>query len=276
MGSFRNASKSSILTYSVKFAAVSAACMVLTPIAYAGAWTLNSGDFLAISTLDQVSANQFFTPSGDMKDEIEFSKSDLRLYAEYGLRDDLTLVIQTGFQAAQVNSPSKGPLSRAGFSNLDAGLRYRMWQSDNFVVSTQAMVSIRDEAYGLPGAPLSFTESGTDLDVRVMAGHSWNIRDYKGFSDIQIGRREFGNGAGTSHNLDLTAGIEVNPVLQLLGQVFLTEYQGDRSHEALRLQPSLVYKTKKNRKYQVGAFAIVSGKNATRDQGVTLSIWQSY
>jgi len=273
---FRNASKPSIFTYGVKLAAVSAACVALAPIAYAGAWTLNSGDFLAIATLDQVSANQFFAPSGDMKDEIEYSKSDLRLYTEYGLRDDLTLVFQTGFQAAQINSSPQGPLSRSGFSNLDTGLRYRMWQNDRFVVSTQAMISIREEAFGLPGAPLSLTESGTDLDVRVMAGHSWNIRGYHGFSEVQIGRREYGNGAGRSHNLDLTAGIEINPDLQLLGQVFLTEYQGDRSHEALRLQPSLVYKTKKNRKYQVGAFAIVSGKNATQDRGVTLSIWQSY
>ena len=249
--------------------------------AHAGAWTLDKGHGLTIITADLQSANTFYDPAGDTLSGLSSSKSELRAYGEYGVANGTTVIFNSGYQATSLSGLGGVDFEYTGYSNIDLGVRQRLYKTDRFVVSAQGLLSQRSKGYSLPGAPINLANSGLDAELRLMGGHSWELRSAKGFSDVQLGVRAYAGGSTSTH-LDITAGIEPYPDWLLMAQGFavsskITDPKPTYDNfENIRLQPSLVYSLSPTRRIQIGAYRSVYGRASVQEGGAFAALWYKY
>ena len=118
--------------------------------AYAGAWTQARGKgFLKIGYNHlQSEAKSLRSFGGIISDQ--FTDQGITLYGEYGVADRLTVILNLPFWRrveAGIVEPEAGSFDRAGFSDVNMGVKWRLWQGAAWVFSASIFSEIPSGAH---------------------------------------------------------------------------------------------------------------------------------
>lgn len=248
--------------------------MSLTGRSVAGAWTLPEGDAQAIVTVAYSFASSGFDDGGDLIAVEPFEKYEMRGYAEYGLTDWATLVVQP-----ELRFKEQGDEKSQGLGRFDLGLRTRFWNSDFGVASVQGAVSAPGQSDEL--APLNGGDTDWELEARALFGRGFDIGWRHGFLDAQVGYLHRLSEPADEVLLDLTIGLDVTEKSFAMLQSFNRLSVGSADlpfteTQEHKLAFSVVYPVDDRWSVQSGTIATAYGRNVLREQGVFLAVWSKF
>ena len=160
---------------------------IVEPV-FAGAWTREKGGLYAQMTLNSYTADENFDNDGskaDFADNGEFSDENMSFYLEYGLADELTMVASWSYKWLEYEDDMVRN-ETDGFSDMELGLKYRLFEKNGGVGSIQALVKI-PEAYDEDDAvPLGNAQY--DYEFRFLYGQSL-YPHFPGYLNLEAGYR---------------------------------------------------------------------------------------
>jgi hypothetical protein len=119
--------------------------LCITSEIFAGAWTQKkSKGYFQIGS-QFVSADMAYNSNGDKFDIPKFSDVTLNLYGEFGLTDNLTLLANLPFFRSLQSDPDSGStekLKNSGISDSDLGLKIKLFERNQSVISATALFGI--------------------------------------------------------------------------------------------------------------------------------------
>lgn len=247
--------------------------LALPSVAHAGAWTQKQGALQLIATANYYVAHDYYDVQGNKHPQVAFTKEEATLYGEYGLRDDITLGMQTSVaRALQLNQSSWD------MDDTELFLRKRVWQNSDSVASIAPSVVL----------PSPFHNNG----IPIGSDHpSAGLRASYGTNFKAFGRGHYADISGayyyrfsTPHDqlkLDATVGLNITDRWQLIPQAFITQStqkiqnaaftqsSGD-DYDASKLQLTVQYNISPATALQLGAFDTIAGKNTGAGVGSIL------
>ncbi|WP_071454535.1 hypothetical protein [Gloeomargarita lithophora] len=120
-----------------------------------------------------------------------FEKLEIEAYAEYGIKDNLTLIFKVPYQWIR-DDQFNPQLTNSGFFDGEVGIRWRFTQDPLLAASLQ-VTPIIPLGYD-PNAPLPLSRGGVGLDVRVPISRSFPVGNRWGYWTVEVGYRPyFGN-----------------------------------------------------------------------------------
>lgn len=244
---------------------------ILAPApALANAWAQPKGQGQVIVKFEDLRADEGFDASGAKAtlpaDRLE---SAVRLLAEYGLTERVTLQIKADYQSGEdffVDYDGRGP--------LEIGLIWQAWRDDYSAVSLYIGYADAGE-----GRNAGYADPGVgkhDFEVRAAGGTSW-VFDKSGapdqaFVELQAARR-MRDGLPDEVRADATAGAWYGDWL-LLGQAFggQTDDEGARW---LSLETSVVRRIG-DWSLQAGWRQTVAGREVAILTGPVVGVWRRF
>ncbi|MEN0652347.1 MULTISPECIES: hypothetical protein [Hyphobacterium] len=242
--------------------------------ALAGAWPLDKGEGLIITTALLDRATSWYDDASDRRDGGDYRKLESAVFFEYGLTGRFTLVGRVAWQ--DVTRIDAGLVdSASGFASSEAGLRYAALRRGGAVLSVQGVVLLPGEAENIADLPLG--EGGPGGELRMLAGYS---ASRNGFLDAQLAYRWRETPDPDEVRLDLTAGWRPRPQLLLMAQSFSTWSTGDivpgrRDFAQHKLQVSAAWEFETGT-LQAGLIATPAGRNAIAEEAVLVSWWRRF
>lgn len=238
--------------------------------AHAGAFLQPPGEGQVIASVRFVRADAGFDAGGRLRTGSFYSKSEIQAYAEYGLRDWVTIVFSPSILHLHVQSALPPGYSGMGDSELAA--RVRLLTYGPAVISLQGGGLTRGDMLGFGHRGLT-GKAGVQGDIRLLAGSGFECGPWHCFADAQIGYRPAASGAAGEIRADLTFGARPVPSLLVMLQGFSSFAPGVVRAESHKLQISAVYDFSKRFSFQLGVFATVLGRNAPRERGIISAVW---
>ncbi len=117
-----------------------------------------------------------------------FEKLEIEAYAEYGLKDNLTLIFKVPYQ--WISDDQFNPkLTNSGFFDGEVGIRWRFTQDPLLAASLQ-VTPVIPLGYD-PNAPLPLSRGGVGLDVRVPISRSFPVGNRWGYWTVEVGYRPY-------------------------------------------------------------------------------------
>ncbi|MBI1683232.1 hypothetical protein [Caulobacter hibisci] len=242
--------------------------------AWAAAWTQPKGGKEVIVNLRRQDSTHGFDAEGRAIDIVDYRKTELQAFAEYGLTDRLTLGVQGSVRRlhtrdARADEPG----------HFEIGARYRLLSRDGWVVSSQNAVRLpggdADPGAAQKGSP------ETEYDSRLLVGWSGAVYGRDVFVDLQGGLRRRNGEPPDERRLEATAGVRPNRRLMLMGQGYAVSSlgAGQGAYEAYRylnLELSAVYDLPAGWSVQAGLTGTASGRNALRERGGVVAVWRRF
>ena len=177
--------------------------MVSPTAAFAGAWTLDAGQGIAIVTGTPSQADKAFDGSGNLQSIPRYSKDELQALIEYGATDWFTLMLAPSLQHVDIGAPFDA--QRTGLGYTDIGGRMRVWNNNSWVLSAQT-------TFRMPGtfdksnvAAIGYTDP--EVDVRGLFGYSFAAGAWPAFVDVQVAQRFRIGGPPDEFRTDVTLGL---------------------------------------------------------------------
>ncbi len=207
-----------------------------------------------------------------------FVKQDTGTLVEYGLREDATLLLMLGQRTEALLVD--GDPHRVLTSGIGGGARIALWRNDNAVVSLQAAAMTGLER-SMPALPRRFG-ARHEADLRLLAGHGFEIGGVSAFVEAQAGYRWRSTRRGDEVRIDLTLGVRPMPrLLLLLQSLNSVAVQGEGAAPRSRprqhkLQASAVFDLTETWSVQAGVFASVAGRDSLSERGVHLGLWRKF
>lgn len=260
----------------IKFAAAlvaGAAWLALgaTPVA-AQAFTQEKGHGRVITSLLWSNSDKAFDDRGHAVDIPDYRMTEVYFLGEYGITDDVTLVVTPSLRNVDVKGGSKN----FGLGYTDVGGRWRVAHSDRGVFSLQAVARIpgrkRSDAFAQAG------QTDMEYDLRAQGGITFG----KGsFAIVEGGYRLRAGDPPNAFNLDATLGIRATPRLLLLASTFNTVSDGAgrgvfRRYRYDNVYLSGAYDVSRHITVQLGALGTASGRNALRQRGLLTGLWYRF
>lgn len=241
--------------------------------AHAGAWPQAEGQGQVIVTGIYSHSGKGFDAKGKTVDIDDYTKEEVYFLAEYGLTEDLTLLVTPSFSHVDVD---RADAETNGLGYTELGARYRLAHGASTVFSLQGSVRIPGKKRRDSIAQVGATDS--EIDLRALVGKSFKIGGSDAFVDLQGGYRIRNGQPPSEFRLDATLGIRPAPKLLLLAQAFNTKSDGAGrgifgKYRYTNAYVSGVYDIAPRWSLQVGALATVSGRNALRERGVLAGVW---
>lgn len=214
-----------------------------------------------------------FDANGKTIDIPDYDKQELYLLGEYGLTDDLTLIVAPSFRHVGIQGSAD---DTTGLGYTELGGRYRVVGGSHWVGSLQATARI-------PGAKRrdSLAQVGStdaEYDVRALGGASFSIGRMPGFVNLEGGYRVRAGDPPNEYRADATLGIR--PAKRVLIYTLWSNswsdgagkgvFQAYRYHNAFL---NAAYDLNDRWSLQLGGLATVAGKNALRERGATGGVW---
>jgi hypothetical protein len=241
--------------------------------ALAGAWTLPEGTGQVIATATASTSTSIFDGAGAVTSAQRYNKDELNILAEYGLTNQFTVIFQPGLQHVDIAPPTSA--ERTGLGYTDIGGRYQFLQSNEWVLSGQAVLQIPGTTDRSNPAAIGYTD--VQFDIRALLGHSFMIGAMPAFIDLEVAQRQRGDGAPNEFRADGTFGVQVSPRWTLLAQSFNVISEGQvspifGSYEYFKLQLSAVYALTATWSLQGGGYTAYAGRNALQESGAVLGV----
>lgn len=240
------------------------------------AWTEARGHGLAISTFSFYAADRQFDPKGGSSRRPPYRQEEARFYAVYGLRDWLTLGLDTAVRRARDRAPS----SRDEPINWHDGAffgRFRLHQWERSVLSIQPLVRVPgpNAVQGMLGRETDAPEA----ELRLLYGRSFVLFDRDGFGVAEAAyRRRFGP-AMDQARFDLTLGLRPLRRFLVLAQSFnaistgLSGQPGAPDYDIYKVQLSAVRDLTDRLALQLGGYVEYAGRNVGAGQAGFLAVW---
>ncbi|MDX2073399.1 MAG: hypothetical protein SFX19_03425 [Alphaproteobacteria bacterium] len=252
--------------------------------AYAGAWTQKEGVLQSITSLSTYRATKFLDAQGNKQPQLAYTKQELAQYAEYGLRDDITL----GGQLRLVHTlqdTASGDDSADNLGDTDLFVRKRLWRDDFSVISLQPGVTLPS-----PDDRTTTPKIGSDHPVyslRASYGRGFKLYDQLHYADITGG---YLHRAGTPDDqlvLDTTVGLNLTEHWQIVPQLFITQGRhsiqtssftesSSNDYNLVKGQFSVQYTTASYGAFQLGVFSHLTGKNTGQGKGALVSYIRNF
>ena len=257
-----------------RFAIALAPVVAATP-ALAGAWTQPQGAGQVIVTGIYSHSGKGYDGGGHVADIADRTKAEAYFLAEYGVSDDLTLMITPSFSHVSVQGGDDS--TGAGYTEL--GGRYRLGGSGTSVFSVQGSLRIPGTKRRDSLAQIGSTDS--EIDLRALAGTSFKIGGHDGFADIQAGYRIRNGQPPNEYRIDATLGFRPVPQLLLLAQSFNVVSDGAGrgvfgKYRYHNLYLGTVYDLSAKWSVQLGGLMTLDGENALRERGAFTGLWYRF
>jgi len=223
----------------------------------ASAWTLDPKKAQIIATTAFSKANVILDADGNPVDIQSFSKSDSRLYVEFGLAPSLMFVGQAAYQDIQFQGAGSD-VNFSGFGETKLALQYRLKERNGLASSLMV---------------------GYVLDVEEGDAFKWVW-----FFDVQAGGRyDLKSDIVSRRQIDLTAGIKPNERWMLLTQIFALDIEEQISQgfdvpglQQVKAELSIAYKIRESQYLQFGVLQTLAGRSVVREKGLFTGFWQSF
>lgn len=256
-------------------AAALASALTTTP-AFASAWTQEQGHGQAILTGFHSNSDKGYDSNGDSFDIADYRKTEAYLLLEYGVTDDLTLMLTPSFRHVGIEGSGD---DTTGLGYTEFGARYGLVQDGPFVASVQGSIRIPGKKRADSLAQVGSTD--TEYDLRALAGTSFKAGGMDGFVDLQGAYRLRDGDPPNEFHADISVGIRPAPKVQLIAQLFNTWSDGSgrgvfpsyRYHNA---HLSGVFDIDDKWSVQAGVMGTLGGENALRERGLILGLWRRF
>jgi len=240
----------------------------------AGAWTLPEGEARAIVTTAYSFAGDALDEDGRAVAIKPFEKYELRGFAEYGVTDWATVVLQP-----EIRLKEQGEDHSNGLGRFDIGLRTRIWQNDFAVASIEGSVSAPGQSDEL--APLNGGDTDWEIEVRALYGRGFELGSRHGFVDAQLGYRHRFSDPADEVVADLTLGLDLTERSFAMVQSFNRLSVGSATLPFAKTQEhklafSTVYRVSDQWSVQAGSQATAYGRNVLREQGFFVALWSKF
>jgi hypothetical protein len=249
-------------------------CLFTPQPALAGAWTLPAGSGQVIVQTTVATSNQEFGPSSDLLSSRPYDKAEVDLVFEYGATDWLTLIAAPQFLAVRLGEPGSASYAGPGYTSL--GARVRLYESETFVLSAQAVARISGTGNSQSAAAVGYEDG--ELDLRVLAGLSFTLFGKPAYLDLQAAQRQRSGPPPDEFHLDATLGVRVAERWQVLAQSFnvVSEGAGEgpyfgASYEYYKLQLGAAYDWTPALTLQLSVVGTYFARNAPQENGLVLS-----
>lgn len=253
------------------------AALSLTPIsAHAGAWLQKTGEGLAVAQYTYFSTDDFFDENGNRQSQQRFDKSELNLYAEYGVNAWLT--VGTNLFA---NYVEQGSQDNVGIADAEIFARTPLYQDDTWMVSLQPLIKLPseyDKDINLRGGSRS-----TDVELSALVGINQPIISNKDFIDTRLGYRERSRGLDGQWRVDATLGVYPTDDLLLSvsargiisnanpNNVAFRE-DGEQEYSQAKIEVGAQYALSEDYWLQLTGFSHVAGQQAGGGEGITIGV----
>ncbi|MFT4254011.1 MAG: hypothetical protein QM608_16195 [Caulobacter sp.] len=242
--------------------------------ALAAAWTQPKGGKELIVSLRGQDSTHGFDAGGETVDIVDYRKTELQAFAEYGLTDRLTLGVQGSVRRLRTrNARADEP------GHLEVAVRYRLLARDGWVMSNQTSVRLpggdADPGAAQKGSP------DAEYDSRLLIGWSGALAGRDVFVDLQGGLRRRDGDPPDERRFEATLGARPKKRLMLMGQAYgvssLGAGQGGyEAYRYLNLELSAVYAFPAGWSAQAGLTGTASGRNALRERGAVVAVWRRF
>jgi len=251
-----------------------AAAVLVAGSAQAAAWTQPKGGREVIVSLHRQDSTHGFDLDGEAVDIVDYRKTELQGFAEYGLSDRLTVRAQGSVRRLHTrNARDTEP------GHFELAARYRILSGETWVLSSESAVRLP----GGDGDPGSAQRGSPDAeyDSRFLLGKSATVAGKAIFLDLQAGVRRRDGEAPDERRLEVTVGGRPARRLMLMAQMFdvASVGAGQGAFEAYRyrnVQLTAVYDLPAGWSVQAGAVGTASGRNALRERGGVVAVWRRF
>lgn len=253
--------------------------LFLPQLAYAGAWNLPPGDGQIITTYNYTRASEAFTDRDDFDTNVEFTKSELRVFYEHGLTKHVTAVVNAAHQTISFEGLSSA-INFSDFDKTEIGLRYEIKRREGLAVSVQGSYILGG---GPPESILDIGGRNDSFELRGLWGQSKEFKNDVIFFDAQAAFRTRNANRIEDWRTDLTLGWKDKKKLMVLLQGYHTQRNSFSRdlftvpvQKRTKLQASIVYEYKKNRLVQIGYLHTLAGRNIVKEQAISIGTWRRY
>ena len=249
-----------------------AIALIWSSAALAGAWTLPAGDTQIISGVILSSADEMFDDSGHGTPTL-FRKILVQSYAEHGLTDDLTLILEPEYAIATVGSPNEATTHANDFA-IKAGARALLTNAFG-VLSAEASYK---SAGAFDMSVSAHHDSGQEIEFRLLYGTNFTFLHREGYFDAEIAERIIGGARPNETPIDLALGLKITKSVTIIGQSFNIISGGDahppfgyyRSH---KLELGVLQRLWRSVYLESGAYISPTGQNSLVEHGAEASLW---
>jgi hypothetical protein len=263
----------------LRLARVLAIGLMTSPTAaFAGAWTLDAGQSIAIVTGTLSQSDKAFDGTGNTQPIARYSKNELQALFEFGATNWLTLMLAPSLQHVDIAAPFEARRDGVGYTDL--GARMRLGGGDNWVVSGQATLRIPGTYDKSNPAAIGYTDP--EVDVRALFGYGFNAGAWPAFVDVQVAQRFRLGGPPDEFRADVTLGVRPQDKWLVLLQSFnvISEGAGSApffpSYSYSKLQLSAVYSLTPKLSLQFGGYTTYWGQNALQENGLVVGAWYKF
>lgn len=240
--------------------------------AAAQAFTQEKGHGRVISSLLWSASDKGFDDDGKVVDIADYRKTEVYFLAEYGLTDDLTLLVTPSLRDVSVDGGSDS----SGLGYTDVGARYALVRSGGLVVSAQGLARFPGQKRRDVLAQVGSTDM--EYDLRGQAGYSFGAGS---FAILEGGYRLRSGEPPNAFNIDATLGIRAAPRLLLLASSYnaISDGRGRGVFAPYRYHNvylSGAYDVSRHVTVQLGVSGTVAGRNALRERGLVGGLWYRF
>lgn len=253
--------------------------------ARAGAWTQKKGKGQLITTASYYHNSSYYDDSGTRQTSPNYRKYELNPYAEYGLRDGLTVGTNIFLQSAQQSaSATKSQRQSYGLGDSEFFARARLYEKDGFALAIEPMIKLPSpSAYLEPAIGSKHTNIGATLS----GGYGFSAHGRNHFVDIGAGYIERFGTPKNQLKFSGTLGISTSQNWMILTQIFQT-HRTDKStvspftqsssddYNLTQLQLSAIYSLSEKNSIQFGGFSNISGRNTGNGDGVLFAFRRNF
>jgi hypothetical protein len=252
----------------------------------AGGFTQPQGKGLVIFATSWTLATLGFDVKGMPVANARILKREATTYAEYGITDWLTGIVQTTLGDRYVTNVITNRLTTIRISDhyrgLDIGalgLRVRLAEAGPFSFAVESNLRLSGASDRFRLAQVGHT--GIAGDLRLQAAAAFDLWSWPGYVDVSLGYRLRTVGPADEYRADFSLGIRPRQRWLWLLQSFnsFSAGGGDYGFRPMRehkLVTSVVYDVNKSWSVQGGTISTIAGKNVPRDTGAFMAVWYRF
>ena len=254
--------------------------------AYGGAWTFPQGTGQVILNNVYYLASDEFTKSGNRRafsNDGEFTKYEFNPYFEYGVWDDLTLVLNLFARRVAFSNDFTDDVN-LGVADPEIALRYRLTPPEARTVwAVQGTIKLPIAA---PDGNPPLGNEQTDVEARVLVGRGFSIGDRWAYWNLELAYRFRDEEPADEIKFDATLGVSLSARWLLIGQFFGTvglrngtsvrianNPTIDPNYDLYKAQLSVVYELTKSVRLQLGYVRDLAGRNTGAGDAALLAVW---
>lgn len=247
-----------------------AAALVVPHSAVAGAWNQPKGQGQAIVKYEPVWSIHGFDEDGD-RVRLHHERLDhvASLWAEYGVTDNLTVLLKTDWQDADDRMRSF-----RGMGPTELGGRWQFLSKGPSVASLQATYVTdsdgRNAAWGSPG------QGAEEFDLRLLAGHTF-VGSRSNFVEVQLARR-WRDQLPTETRIEATAGMHMARHYTIMAQVYAGQGEAEQNEAGARWLTAEISSIRHwdNWSAQFGWRSTVAGRKVNAGDGPIVALWRRF